>query len=99
MVSSYAVLERPPAPQEAYYAPRGGAHTLWFAKDREILIEGPSGCIAGEVRLYEADRDTHYELHLDVETDEECLIFRPQDVIYKFRTDVLRHRQNSLLAS
>ena len=43
MASSYAVLDRPPTPAEAYYAPQGGARALWFAKDRELLIEGPAG--------------------------------------------------------
>lgn len=44
MVSSaYAVQRTPPAPEQRYFAPQGGARELWYAKEREILIEGPSG--------------------------------------------------------
>lgn len=44
MVSSaYAIQTTPPTPDQRAYGPRGGAAELWYAKEREILIEGPAG--------------------------------------------------------
>lgn len=42
MESSLA-LTAPPTPAQRPYGPRGGAAELWYAKDRELLIEGPAG--------------------------------------------------------
>lgn len=41
------------------YTPYGAARVLWGNRSSEILIEGPAGCVAGETRLYLADKGQH----------------------------------------